>query len=126
MPGIRSTHGNRAEALGCEDYGEAGSFRFVPRGIPPEPRRRRRRDHADLTAGRQPNRQMRARGKGALSGRTGRQGSISFRVSVREGSGVSVSQPVSRRPKMRPTADWTNAFVKSLCPRRRQPSGPQP
>ena len=29
-------------------------------------------------------------------------------------------------PKMRPTADWTNAFVKTLCPRRRQPPGPQP
>ena len=93
-----------------------------------------------------------ARGKGALSGRTGRLGSISCPGSMREGSGVSVSQPVSQRPEMRsagatvsasparasasdsalrqpkvrPTGDSANAFVKTPCPRRRQPPGPQP
>ena len=152
IPPSRRVPGCGAGALGCDDSSEAGSFRFAPRESPAGTRRRRRRGHADLTAGRQPNRQMRARGKGALSGRTGRQGSISFRGSVREGSGVSVSQPVSQRPEMRsagatvsadpaqasasdsalqvpearPTGDSTNAFVKTPCPRRRQPPGPQP
>ena len=151
-PPSRRVPGCGAEDLECDDSNEFALSAVARRGSPAGTRTRRRRGHADLTAGRQPNRQMRARGKGALSGRTGRLGSISCPGSVREGSGVSVSQPVSQRPEMRsvgatvsagparasasdsalrqpkvrPTGDSTNAFVKTLCPRRRQPRGPQP